>query len=386
MKILIIRTVPSCMEVKNSTYNLQEVGLAKALVRRGNICDILFWTDQKEKKISIPVDDCGKVRVFYKKGKAFLKNAVYTGCEGLFAGYDILQPAEYNQMQSWLLAKNHPEKTIIYHGPYYSPFNKRYNLMCRAFDAVFLPLYRRQGTRFLVKSRMAEEFLAEKGIAEEHIAAVGVGMDAQMLSSGSAECREPFYRAMKSDAASLKLLYIGRLEERRNIPFLFDVLAEVLRREPGAKLYMIGNGDREYVKSAFSHAESLGIRESIVWKKEVQQKDLSGIYQLADFFLLPTEYEIFGMVLLESMYYRNVVLTTRNGGSSTLMESGADGFIMDSLNAARWAETILSIQKDPEKKNEIGEKAHKKISDEYTWDRRAGFFEEQYRKLLRDGS
>ena len=40
MKILIIRNFPSYMAVKNNTYNIQEVGLAKALVRKGHFCDI----------------------------------------------------------------------------------------------------------------------------------------------------------------------------------------------------------------------------------------------------------------------------------------------------------------------------------------------------------
>ena len=34
MKVLIVRNYPSYMEVKNNTYNIQEVGLAKALVKK----------------------------------------------------------------------------------------------------------------------------------------------------------------------------------------------------------------------------------------------------------------------------------------------------------------------------------------------------------------
>lgn len=119
MKILIIRNYPSYMDVEKNTYNIQEVGLAKALVRKGNVCDIVFWTDKDEKEVAIPVDDRGKVTVFYKHGKTALKNTVYSGCDELFAQYDVLQTAEYNQMQSWILAKKYPEKHIVYHGPYY---------------------------------------------------------------------------------------------------------------------------------------------------------------------------------------------------------------------------------------------------------------------------
>ena len=51
MKILIIRNYPSYMDVEKNTYNIQEVGLAKALVRKGNVCDIVFWTDKAVERI-----------------------------------------------------------------------------------------------------------------------------------------------------------------------------------------------------------------------------------------------------------------------------------------------------------------------------------------------
>ena len=40
------------MDVERNTYNIQEVGLAKALVRKGHVCDIVFWTDKEEKDIT----------------------------------------------------------------------------------------------------------------------------------------------------------------------------------------------------------------------------------------------------------------------------------------------------------------------------------------------
>lgn len=69
------------MAVKNNTYNIQEVGLAKALVRKGHICDIVFWTDKKEETITIPVDDAGSIHVFYRHGMTMLKNTVYTNMQ-----------------------------------------------------------------------------------------------------------------------------------------------------------------------------------------------------------------------------------------------------------------------------------------------------------------
>lgn len=380
MKILIIRNFPSYMAVKNNTYNIQEVGLAKALVRRGHVCDIVFWTDKQEETITIPVDDSGVVHVFYKHGKTMLKNTIFPDCKALFDQYDILQPCEYNQMQAWILAKNRPKKTVIYHGPYYCSFNKRYNLMCKVFDLFFLRQYIKQGTKFLVKSEMAKEFLVGKGIASTNVDVVGVGIDAQMLTNKSVDCTEPLYQAMKEQSDGLKLLYIGRFEERRDIPFIIDVFKKILERNIDARLYMIGTGEPDYLKMSFGYMEQAGVRDKVIWQERMEQKFLSVIYMQADFFLLPTEYEIFGMVLLEAMYYGAVVLTTRNGGSSTLIKNGVNGFIIRK-DVDKWSDCISRI--DSDKRKRISNYASQTISENYTWNSLANTFIAQYMNRLK---
>ena len=380
MKILIIRSYPSYMDVEKNTYNIQEVGLAKALVRKGHVCDIIFWTDREERNMTIPVDGKGNITIYYKHGITALKNTVFTGCDSLFEQYDVLQAAEYNQMQSWLLAKKYPYKTIIYHGPYYSPFNKRYNLMCSVFDKIFLGRYLKLETRFITKSKRAEIFLEEKGIKESNIDTIGVGIDAQMLMDDSGECSEPLFISMKQDE-NVKLLYIGRFEERRNILFIFDLFSKVLKKNSNVTLYMIGTGDADYLEVAWKHADELGIRDYIVYQERMEQKYLSQIYELADFFLLPTEYEIFGMVLLEAMYYGNVVLSTRNGGSSTLINNGKNGCVIEKRDANIWANIICELIECKNQMIAIKANAHDTIASQYTWDKLADLFIDCYKKI-----
>lgn len=380
MKILIIRNYPSYMDVEKNTYNIQEVGLAKALVRKGNICDIIFWTNKEEKEVCIPVDGFGIVKVFYRHGKTALKNTVYTGCEGLFAQYDVLQTAEYNQIQSWILAKRYPKKHIVYHGPYYASFNKRYNWMCFVFDLFFLKRYLKLETRFITKSRRAQRFLESKGIKSTNVNTIGVGIDTQMLSNGEKKCKEPLFLRMEADEM-LKILYIGRFEERRNILFILKTFSEILKRKIKATLYMIGTGEIEYVEKCWNYATELGIRENIVYQERMEQKYLSGVYNLADIFLLPTEYEIFGMVLLEAMYYKTIVLTTDNGGANTLITDKKNGFIMKELNSCLWAERIEKLAKDTGRIQNIKDDAHSTIKEGFTWDVLAGAFIDSYKKI-----
>lgn len=378
MKILIIRNFPSYMDVKRNTYNIQEVGLAKALVRKGHRCDIVFWTDKEEKDELIQFGDGYSISVFYRNSRVFLKNAIYRDLDDLIEKYDVIQPCEYNQLQSWLLAKKYPNKTVIFHGPYYSKFNKKYNALCRVMDLIVMPAYKKRKTPFLVKSHLAKKFLINKGISENQITTAGVGVDLNSFKVESLDTVPENILKINDYSDKLRLLYIGRLEPRRNIPFLFDVLKQVYDRHIPVELIMIGDGESDYCEQCFKYAEELGVYENIYHIKKAEQKYLSFAYQNADIFLLPTNYEIFGMVLLEAMYFGKKVITTHNGGSEMLIKNGEDGIIINDFDAAKWCDAVIDLIDD----KEIGKTAQKKIEADFTWDSLCDTFVTAYQKRV----
>ena len=79
MKILIVRTFPSVINLNN--YNVQEIGLAKALTRQNQECGIVFYNGNnpdREEKIIVDCEN-GKreITVFYLGAYNFLKNGIF---------------------------------------------------------------------------------------------------------------------------------------------------------------------------------------------------------------------------------------------------------------------------------------------------------------------
>lgn len=79
MKILIVRNFPSYMDVRRRTYNIQELGLAKSLVRMGNTCGVVFWTDRDEEQIDYVFEEDRHICIYYKKGISLFHNTVFPG-------------------------------------------------------------------------------------------------------------------------------------------------------------------------------------------------------------------------------------------------------------------------------------------------------------------
>ncbi len=373
MNILIIRNYPSRMDVKHNSYNIQEVGLAKALVRRGHTCDIVFWSETPE-TVKLSFDDGKEITVYYRTGRNILKNALFHELDDLIEQYDVIQPCEYNQMQAWKLAKKYPEKTVIYHGPYYSPFNRGYNKICWAFDRLFLGTYKKLHTPFLVKSRLAEQFLGNKGLT--NVTTVGVGIDLGALDARGEESPACVQEIPHGDGV-INLLYIGRFEERRNIPFLYDVAKLLGERGVAYRLITVGTGDEAYKEMCAAYAAEAGVEAQIIHIEKLEQKYLAALYRKCDVFLLPTHYEIFGMVLLEAMYYGLTCLTTANGGSDMLIRDRENGRVLP-LSAELWCDAVIDSRGD----TSVGEAAHRTIAETYTWDALAEQFEAAYLRRI----
>lgn len=380
MKILIVRPSPNKMSLK--TYNLQEIGLAKALIRKGCSCDVMYYCGDEEDHIEkVEFDKDKALNILWLHGKGILREGIYPSLKKYAKEYDIIQVGGYVGVTSCCLNRKYPNKVVNYQGPYYCKDNKGDIKKAAVFDKVLLPLQHKKNMIVATKSVLATRYLQDKGI--EDVTTIGVGLDLDNLVRGADEIQtNEFTDIVKNSAFSKKLLYIGVLEERRNISFLLETFKKVSEQISDAGLILIGKGKPEYVSMCMKKIEELGIKDRVIYKESLEQKYMTAVYQACDAFLLPTRYEIFGMVLLEAMYYGLPVFTTYNGGSSTLMNED-NGVIIDNLDVNEWSKKIVRVLADKNKCSEIGENAHKTIAEGYTWDALADKFLKVYEKRLR---
>lgn len=382
MRILIVRNYPNYMAIgKNSTYNIQELGLASALVRAGHTCDIVFWTNGKEQSVIYQVPKSnGTVEVYYKRAKTLLKNAIYN-IDDLIEKYDIIQPCEYNQLQSLIFAKRYPNKTIVYHGQYYGKENRKYNIWCRCFDLFGLRLYKKNRTFFITKSILSKTYLADKGLDETHIFALGVGMNRDALENREAN-QSDVCTAIEDLEAEIKLLYVGEFMPRRHLKFMGDIIAELKKRGRKCKLIMIGKSNTDYGKGVKEYFENNNLNDNVYYVDRIEQRYLSRVYKACTAFLFPSTYEIFGMVLMEAMYFGLPVISCENGGSTMLIKNGINGFVENELNAKKWAEKIIQIKDGTI--TDISMNARNTILNRFTWDALVSQFIQVYEKRLID--
>lgn len=361
MKILIIRSYPSIVDLRASNYNQQEIGLATAFQKKGHTVGIVYFGGDKH------IDDIyrtayGDISIYYRTAKVYLgKIALYEEFSELKENYDMLILNEYDQVETAKTLKKYSSKSIVYHGPYYCAFNKRYNMYNKIFDILFLRGIRKRKPIIFTKSKLAMQYLQSKGLTVKDF--VGVGLDKNQLYKN--ESMENLYETL-IEGDKKTLLYIGRLEERRNVIFLLECLKKLITMNDKYRLILVGNGEATYKEKVFEFIKNNDLENYVVYKDKIEQMYLPYIYRNSEIFLLPTSFEIWGMVLMEAMLCNCPVVTTFNGGSSSLIKNGCNGTIVEELDVEKWVNAIANIKYDAVSLEEYNEKV---IEEKCDWTR-----------------
>ncbi|WP_240542364.1 glycosyltransferase [Bifidobacterium felsineum] len=132
------------------------------------------------------------------------------------------------------------------------------------------------------------------------------------------------------------------------------------------QLVVIGSGSKEYKKYCQTLLTSNSNR-GYIHIDNIDNEQLQFIYSKADIFLSTSTQEIFGMVILEAMFYGLPVVSSLTAGSDTLIQNGFNGFIIDKYNEEHWCKIIQKILDNPTEKKIIGNRASLTIKSSFTW-------------------
>ena len=106
------------------------------------------------------------------------------------------------------------------------------------------------------------------------------------------------------------------------------------------------------------------------------------LYENCDIYLLATQYDIFGMVYLEALYFGTIIITTLCGGSSLLIKEGETGYIREFNDKVEWSNLIYEVLNNKSDMDIMRNKGKALIQDHYLWSKIAPKFLEVYNELL----
>ena len=151
-----------------------------------------------------------------------------------------------------------------------------------------------------------------------------------------------------------------------------------LRKRMSAKLLMIGDGPD--TAGAFALAQSLGIADDL--KFLGNREDVDQILCATDAFLLPSNYEAFGLAALEAMACGVPVVASRVGGVPELVQDGINGFLVAPDDYDAGADKLFQILSDGETATRLRNAGLKSVRDNFTADAVVPLYEQFYESVL----
>jgi glycosyltransferase involved in cell wall biosynthesis len=222
-------------------------------------------------------------------------------------------------------------------------------------------------TQLVAVSETIKRELIDIGIQQESIVVIENGVDLQEFFPGSSD------RASWSFPQNVALaLFVGDLHtNRKNL----DTILYALQHVPELHLAVLG----DTVGSPYPKlAEDLGLAQRVHFLG--YRQDVAAIMRAVDFFVFPSRYEPFGMVISEAMASGLPVVTAQTVGAAHLVSSDC-GFVVpypDDVNAI--AEAMRSLAGNLQLLQQFGRNA-RIVAEQSNWSGVASCYVDLFEKL-----
>jgi len=218
------------------------------------------------------------------------------------------------------------------------------------------------------------------GIDKVSVIPVGVDIDRHKVSDSDVS---KFVSRYKIDAASPKILFVGRLDKRKGVDFLLKSL-KILKENYLNDFLMIFVGcnpieDYRYAKIIKKYS----LEKNILGLGVVSDKELACAYEISDVVVVPSVFEAFSHVVVEAWAHKKPVIATKNVALSTKVKKIKGGTVVSFGDSIKLAEEIYALITDRNLAKQMGNNGYRLVMREFVWDKIVNEVERIYMEVLK---
>src|SRR5271170_59686 len=160
------------------------------------------------------------------------------------------------------------------------------------------------------------------------------------------------------------VLFVGNLIRRKGVDVLLESLAGLKRSFPEATLTIVGRGPEK--ANLVTLAASLGISASTSFVDEVDDRTLASLYSSAEVVVLPSNSEVFGVVILEALAANRPIVATATVGATSIISDGTSGRLVPIGDSEGLAAAIADLFADGEEAERMARVGHQLVLSKYS--------------------
>jgi glycosyltransferase involved in cell wall biosynthesis len=231
--------------------------------------------------------------------------------------------------------------------------------------------------RLIVQTREEERLLRANGFPLPPVVVIPPG-----YAPIAADASDPdqFRRTLSIDGPFV--LFVGRLASNKGLLELVDAFSRLAQHDPSAGLVLIGaDGGMRPLVEARVREHRLVPRVRITGHIPDDQL-VASAFRAARVFALPSEYEAFGLVLLEALAQGTPVVASRVGGVPEVLDEGRAGRLVPPEDSSALADALIALWDDESLRRDLSEYGRSQVVPRYSWERMVDQLETLYREVL----
>lgn len=189
-----------------------------------------------------------------------------------------------------------------------------------------------------------------------------------------------FYPIKKQATSNLKLLFLGRLVNKKGPKYLLKAFYKIIKKFPKLKLIFVGKG--EIKKSLEKYVRDRKLKGNVIFEGEIIGQKRVKYYQQADIFCAPYSDEAFGLTVLEAMATGTPIVGFKNSAFQEILKGYPHPeLLVKTRDVDKLTRALEKIIKDKNMRQKISSWLIKE-SKKYNWEKIAQETEEFYYQVL----
>lgn len=233
-------------------------------------------------------------------------------------------------------------------------------------------IYRNLDSAIVLTELMKKELIETTILPPEKVYVVPYGINFhrfQEISQTQSQLREKFNLPIDKFIVGC----LGRIEPHKGQMILAEAFARA--NLPNSTLLLVGAiDDANYFKQLKEFINRRGLVDSFIYQEFTTE--VPKILKSLDVFVLPSNSETFGLVLIEAMASGVPVLATNSGGVPEIIEDRTDGLLFEPKSSEQLAKLLQTIYNNPEVVQRITRLALEKVQIKFDYEKNVNkFFE-----------
>lgn len=148
-----------------------------------------------------------------------------------------------------------------------------------------------------------------------------------------------------------KLISVANLKTEKNITNLLRAISLIKNENNAADIKLLIAGEGPLENNLKLESRRLGIEKEVIFSGIIKNPFI--YLDIADLFVLSSDFEGFGIVIIEAMSLGKTIVSTESEGPSEILKKGKLGYLCKINNSEDLAKTILKALKNPINSKEL---------------------------------